>query len=75
MQPSMQVAIREADAALSEIVELILNYLHPDENGSDAVSKPGYALELYDALLNWKYGLPDELRFEQSVLPSVIALQ
>ncbi|EJP62010.1 fungal specific transcription factor [Beauveria bassiana ARSEF 2860] len=74
MQPSMQVAIREADAALSEIVELILNYLHPDENGTDAVSKPGYALELYDALLNWKYGLPDELLFEQSVLPSVIAL-
>ncbi|PMB68832.1 hypothetical protein BM221_005416 [Beauveria bassiana] len=75
MQPSMQVALREADAALSEIVESILNYLHPDENGIDAVSKPGYALELYDALLNWKYGLPDELRFEQSVLPSVIALQ
>ncbi|KAM3534808.1 hypothetical protein MY4038_001889 [Beauveria bassiana] len=74
MQPSMQVALREADAALSEIVESILNYLHPDENGIDAVSKPGYALELYDALLNWKYGLPDELRFEQSVLPSVIAL-
>ncbi|KAM3537245.1 hypothetical protein ARSEF1564_009833 [Beauveria bassiana] len=74
MQPSMQVAIREADAALSEIVELILNYLHPDQNGTDAVSKPGYALKLYDALLNWKYGLPDELRFEQSVLPSVIAL-
>ncbi|KAH8715565.1 hypothetical protein HC256_004374 [Beauveria bassiana] len=70
----MQVAIREADAALSEIVELILNYLHPDDNGTAAVSKPGYALELYDALLNWKYGLPDELRFEQSVLPSVIAL-
>ncbi|KAM3549913.1 hypothetical protein ARSEF4850_008606 [Beauveria asiatica] len=74
MQPSVQVALREADAALSEIVESILNYLHPGEKGIDAVSKPGYALELYDALLTWKYGLPDELRFEQSVLPSVIAL-
>ncbi|TQV98917.1 hypothetical protein V2A60_007385 [Cordyceps javanica] len=74
-KPSMQVAVREADVALSEIVERILQHLHPEESSMNStIARPDYALELYDALTGWKYGLPDELRFEQAALPSVLML-
>ncbi|OAA72601.1 Transcription factor [Cordyceps fumosorosea ARSEF 2679] len=73
-QPSMQVAVREADVALSLIVERILDYLHPEVETDTALTRPRDALELYNALAAWKYQLPDELRFENAVLPSVFLL-
>lgn len=73
-QPAMQATVREADVALAEIVEEILDYLHPSEDETSPVATPSRALQFYDALMGWKRQLPDELRLEHTVLPSAILL-
>ena len=71
----MKVAIRESDAALSEIAEDVLNFLHPGEDSPPLTQHTERALALYDALNDWKTTCPEPLRFETAVLPAVILLQ
>ncbi|CAI6336051.1 unnamed protein product [Periconia digitata] len=71
-QRSMKVEAREAEVRLAEIVEEALNFIIPSENAPPAIENPQRALQLYDAILDWKYSLPDRLRFEEVVLPSFI---
>ena len=71
----MQVEIREVDVALSEIVEAALEFVYPELPNLPPASNPTRALELYDALVNWKFSCPDYIRFEEAVLPSIILLQ
>lgn len=74
-QPRMQVDIREADVALSELTEEVLDCIHPGEGVKDPLENPERALELYDAVVQWKTTLPQCLRLEVAVLPSAIMLQ
>lgn len=73
----MKVEIREADCQLSELAEGALDYLYPIPDGSP--DSPGAnvarAIELYDALVHWKFSLPARLRLEDAILPSAILLQ
>ncbi|KAH7131630.1 putative C6 transcription factor [Dactylonectria estremocensis] len=62
MQKSIQVEVREVDVLLSEIVEDALDFLHPEEGGLPPKASPNRALGF-------------RLRFEETVLPSVILLQ
>lgn len=66
----MKVIAREA-----EIVEEALDFITPNEGSRPAIEDPGRALQLYDAILDWKYPLPDRLRFEEAVLPSFVVVQ
>ena len=74
-QPSMKVISREAEIGLAEIVEDALDFITPNEKSRPAIEDPGRALQLYDAVLDWKYSLPDQLRFEEVVLPSFVVVQ
>ena len=74
-QRSMQVEIREVDVALSEIVEEALDFIYPEAPQTPPTTNPIRALDLYDALVDWKFSCPDRIRFEEAVLPSVILLQ
>ena len=75
MQRSMQVEMREVDVALSEIVEKVLDFIYPEAPQLPPATNPRRALELYDALIDWKFSCPDRIRFEEAVLPSIILLQ
>lgn len=74
-QPWLQVEIREADVALSEICEEVLSYLHPLDGEESPLSNLSKALELYDAVVKLRLNLPHCLRFEVTVLPAAILLQ
>lgn len=71
----MKVIAREAEIGLAEIVEEALDFITPNEGSRPAIEDPGRALQLYDAILDWKYPLPDRLRFEEAVLPSFVVVQ
>lgn len=71
----MKVIAREAEIGLAEIVEEALDFITPNEGLRPAIEDPGRALQLYDAILDWKYPLPDRLRFEEAVLPSFVVVQ
>jgi hypothetical protein len=76
-QRSMQVEVREADAQLSELVEEVSDFTHPEE-GEDQLpppASPERVLELYDAIVKWKLSLPARLRLEEAVMGSTILLQ
>lgn len=73
-QRSLKVEVREASVALAEIVEEALDFITPNEDSRPAVETPQRALELYDAIVRWKYSLPDRLRSEDAVLPNPIIL-
>ncbi|KAK7908706.1 hypothetical protein PG985_016009 [Apiospora marii] len=74
MQRSMKVETREADAALSEIVEETLDFIYPSEDGVPPVANPQRALELYRAIVDWRFSCPSRIRLEEAVLPSAILL-
>jgi hypothetical protein len=73
----MNIEIREADCQLSEMAESTLDYLYPLPDGSPGppVANVARAIELYDALVQWKFSLPARLRLEDATLPSAILLQ
>lgn len=75
MQRSTKVGVREADAALSEIVEEALDFIYPGEDGVPPVANPQRALELYRAIVDWRFSCPSRIRLEEAVLPSAILLQ
>lgn len=75
IQPSMKVVARTAEIELGEIVEQALDFITPNEKSRPAIENPGRALQLYDAILDWKYSLPDQLRFEEVVIPSFAVVQ
>lgn len=71
----MEVEARDAEVKLSQIVEEVLTFVTSDENPRSSAKDPHRALELYNAILDWKYSLPERLRFEEVVLPSFIVVQ
>jgi hypothetical protein len=71
----MIVEVREADVQLAEVAEDALNYLTPDEGSTPTITNPDRAVQMYDTLVHWKLSLPDQLRFEEAVLPSTILLR
>ncbi|KXJ90100.1 nitrate assimilation regulatory protein nirA [Microdochium bolleyi] len=73
-QRSMQVEVRGADAALSALAERTVDFVYPDEGGYPPTANPQLALEIYDALVQWKFALPTRLRLEEATLPSEILL-
>ncbi|KAH7014447.1 nitrate assimilation regulatory protein nirA [Microdochium trichocladiopsis] len=73
-QRSLQVEIREADVALSALAERAVDFVYPDEGGYPPTANPQLALEIYDALVQWKFSLPTRLRLEEATLPSEILL-
>jgi hypothetical protein len=77
-QRSLKVEAREVEADLAEIVEEVQNFVFPDPADPESrppTMNPQRALDLYNALIQWKFSLPQHLRFEEAVLPNVIILQ
>lgn len=74
-QRSMQVEVRDVDVMLSKIVEDVLDFLYPEEGNLPPLADPERALNLYDALIDWKLSCPSRIRLEEAVLPSTILLQ
>jgi len=75
IQKSMLVELREADVVLSELAEDVLDFIYPEEGNRPPLADSQRALELYDALVEWKHSCPSGIRFEEAVLPSAILLQ
>ncbi len=73
-QLSMKIECREAELGLAEIVEVALDFITPSEYTPPAVEDPQRAHKLYSDIVEWKYSLPDRLRFEDAALPSTILL-
>lgn len=74
-QRSMQVEVRDADVSLTALAERVVDFVYPDEGGYPPTANPELALEIYDALIQWKFSLPTRLRLEEATLPSEILLQ
>ncbi|KAH8702800.1 hypothetical protein GQ44DRAFT_732683 [Phaeosphaeriaceae sp. PMI808] len=77
-QRSLKVEIREVDVEFSEIVEDVQAFIYPDSNDENAplpTTNPERAVELCNALAQWKLTLPPLLRIEEVVTPNAILLQ
>jgi hypothetical protein len=74
IQKSLQVEMRTADVALSEIAEETLDFIYPEEGQLPPQANTQRALEIYDKYVEWKYSCPSCIRFEDATVPSVILL-
>ncbi|OBS23068.1 hypothetical protein FPOA_03631 [Fusarium poae] len=74
IQKSLQVEMRTADVALSEIAEETLDFIYPEEGQLPPQANTQRALEIYDKYVEWKYSCPSRIRFEDATVPSVILL-
>ncbi|KAF5609878.1 pathway-specific regulatory nit-4 [Fusarium subglutinans] len=73
-QRSMKCEIFEAECNFTEIIEQVLEFLIPLEQGVPPSRNTGRAVELYSKIMEWKFSLPEELRAENAVLPAAILL-
>jgi hypothetical protein len=74
-QPSLKVDVRNVELRLAEIAEETLAFLVPNDGTEPPTRRPHRAHELYDAMTDWMYTLPDRIRLEEAVLPSTLIIQ
>lgn len=74
-QRSLKREIFDAECTFTELTEQVLDFIIPLEQGVSPSFNAGRALELYSALMEWKFSLPEPLRAENAVLPAAILLQ
>ncbi|KAJ4118707.1 hypothetical protein NW768_010767 [Fusarium equiseti] len=73
-QRSLKREIFDAECTFTELTEQVLDFIIPMEQGVSPSFNAARGLELYTALMEWKFSLPEALRAENAVLPAAILL-
>ncbi|KAJ3532496.1 hypothetical protein NM208_g8413 [Fusarium decemcellulare] len=73
-QRSWKREIFDAECHFTEIMEQVMEFLIPLEQGSPPHHHRRKALELYSKIIDWKFTLPQRLRAESAVVPAALLL-